>query len=117
MEYKLNIFSNERDEKGNKKIVKTYESSDYKLMYGVVEDILDLFDENNFKSTDPDEQLFDLITNAREQVNNLLKDIFYGLSDEELKLTDIEEIADVLLGVLKGSINKIVGKAKNALRG
>lgn len=114
MDLILKIYSKERDEKGNRKIIKTYEQNSYSLLYGTVEDILKLFDG---KSLQNDEEIINLVKGGKDQVDGLLKDIFYGLKDEEIRGAEIEEIAFVLVEVLKDSILSIVTKAKNAMRG
>ena len=48
MKLVLNIYSRERDENGNRIISKTYKANDYELLYGVVEDVLNLFDPKNY---------------------------------------------------------------------
>ena len=115
MELKLNIYSQkERDAKGKRKIEKTYKVDSYELLYGTIEDVLNLFDD--VAILEKDEEIFNIIKSARNQVNDLLKDIFIGISDDELKRTNFEEIATVIIDVLKSSLNEIITKAKNAMR-
>lgn len=115
MELKLNIYSqNERDEKGKRKIEKTYKTDSYELLYGTVEDVLNLFDD--VAILQKDEDIFNIIKSARNQVNDLLKDIFLGISDDELRRTNLDEIAIVIINVLKSSLKEIVTKAKNVMR-
>lgn len=114
MDLILKIYSKERDENGKRKILKTYEQNSYSLLYGTVEDILKLFDG---KSLQNDEEIINVVKGGKDQVDDLLKDIFYGLKDEEIRNAEIDEIALVLVEVLKGTILSIVTKAKNAMRG
>lgn len=113
MEFKLNIYSKEKESNGKRKIQKEYKIDSYDLLYGTVEDILNLFDVTDLNNED---ELFKLIKNAKNQVNDLLKDIFVGLTDEELKMTKFDEAAIVIVSVLKESIKDIVTKSKNAMR-
>ena len=115
MELKLNIYSQkERDEKGKRKIDKTYKTDSYELLYGTVEDVLNLFDD--VAVLKKEEDILNIINSARDQVNDLLKDIFVGISDEELRRTNLQEIAVVILNVLKSSLKEIITKAKNVMR-
>lgn len=114
MELVLNIYSRERDENGKRKILKTYKGNDYQLLYGTVEDVLNLFDPNVLKD---DDKILDVIQSARNEVNDLLKDIFLGITDEELKGTTLDEIVQVVINVLTYSMLGIIGKAKNVMRG
>lgn len=113
MELRLNIYSRERDEKGKRKIAKVYKTDSYELLYGTVEDILNLFDMADLKNED---EIINIIKDAKNQVNDLLKDIFIGLKDEELRNTNFDEIVIVIMNVLKSSLKEIIGKAKNVMR-
>lgn len=115
MELILNIYSQkERNENGKRKIEKTYKTDSYELLYGTVEDVLKLFD--GVTNLEKDEEIFNIIKSAREQVNDLLKDVFVGISEDELRRTNLDEIALVIVSVLKSSLKEIITKAKNAMR-
>lgn len=106
---KLNIYE-------NKKIIKTYEADTYDLMYGTVTDLVKALDLDKLKSG-KDEDILDLIMqflmNGLDAVNDLLKDIFEGLTDEELKKTKIKEIAIVLMQIVNFTFNQIGTSSKN----
>ena len=51
--------------------------------------------------------------NGLDAVNDLLKDIFEGLTDEELKKTKIKEIAIVLMQIVNFTFNQIGTSPKN----
>lgn len=115
MKLQLNIYSqNERDEKGKRKVEKTYTTDSYELLYGTVEDVLNLFDD--VAVLQKEEEIINIIKSAKNQVNDLLKDIFVGITDDELKRTTFDEIVVVVIDVLKSSLTEIIGKAKNAMR-
>lgn len=107
---KLNIYE-------NKKIIKTYEANTYDLMYGTVTDIINIAKIDELKTGSNDEifkLVFNLVITSLDTVNNLLKDIFEGLTDEELKKTKIKEIANVLVEVIVYTFNEMMsGGSKN----
>lgn len=108
---KLNIYAK------NKEIKKTYEVEEYDLMFGTIEDVSDAVNLDSLKTGSDVEILKmvgSLVLNSMDTVKNLLKDIFPGLTDEELKNTKVKEIAAVLIGVVKFTIAELgKGKTKN----
>lgn len=97
---KLNIYE-------KKQIVKTYEADTYDLMFGTIEDVADAVKLDELK-TGSDVEIIKMVGNlvltSMDTVKNLLKDIFDGITDEELKNTKVSEIARVLLDVIKFTI-------------
>ena len=107
---KLNIYN-------KKQIVKTYSVDAYDLMFGTVEDVAEAIDLDSLK-TGSDVEIITmagkLVLGSMDTVKNLLKDIFEGLTDEELKHTKVSEIAVVLVDVVKFTITQLnLGNAKN----
>lgn len=108
---KLNIYD-------KKKIIKTYEVDAYDLMFGTVEDVANAIDIDSLK-TGSDVEIIQmagkLVMSSMDTVKNLLKDIFDGLTDEELKNTKVSEIATVLVDVVKFTIAQLNlgGNGKN----
>lgn len=100
---KLNIYE-------KKKIIKTYEVDTYDLMFGTVEDVANAIDIDSLK-TGSDVEIIKmvgkLVMTSMGTVKNLLKDIFDGLTDEELKGTKVSEIAAVLVDVVKFTIDQL----------
>lgn len=94
----------------NREIEKTYEAENYDLMFGTVEDIMTIFDIDALK-TGSDVELINLVTKALPTclniINPLLKDIFAGLTDEELKRVKLKEVAIVLVDVIKYTLTEI----------
>ena len=94
----------------NKKPVKTYTAEAYDLMFGTVEDIAEAMNLDNLK-TGSDVEIIglavDLIKRNMETVKNLLKDVFDGLTDEEIKHARVRDIALVLLDVVKYTIGQL----------
>ncbi len=103
MDLKLNIYE-------KKKIVKTYTAETYDLMFGTVEDLIDLIDLDQLKNgTDAEiiKLVGKVIINGMRIIKPLLKDIFEGLTDEELKKTKVSEISTALVEIVKFSISQI----------
>lgn len=103
MELKLNIYN-------KKEIAKTYTAETYDLMFGTVEDLIDLVNLDKLQ-TGSDEELIQIVGEAVAKglgiIKPLLKDIFDGLTDDELRNTKTVDIARVLVEVIKYSINEI----------
>ena len=103
MDLKLNIYE-------KKKVVKTYTAETYDLMFGTVEDLLDVIDIDNIQAGDRTELLkaiAKVLARSMDIVKPLLKDIFEGLTDEELRNTTLKNIINVLAEVIAYSINHL----------
>ena len=106
MELKLNIYN-------GKVIEKTYITDTYDLMYGTIEDVLNVID---LDKIDKSVELGKMIIRLLPLINPFLKDVFNGLTDEELRRTKVKEVKqifekifsygfDLLIGVEDGSKN------------
>lgn len=99
----LNIYE-------KKKVIKTYTADTYDLMFGTVEDISDAVNLDEMK-TGSDVEVFQavvkLITGSKETVKDLLKDVFDGLTDEELRNTKVKEQAQVLVEVVNYTLSQL----------
>lgn len=103
MDLKLNIYE-------KRKIIKTYTAETYDLMFGTVEDLLNVIDIDNIQAGDKTELIkavAKVLAHSMDIVKPLLKDVFDGLTDEELRNTSIKEIVDVLSNIVTYSINQI----------
>ena len=101
----------------SKKPVKTYTAETYDLMFGTVEDIAEAMNLDNLR-TGSDVEIIglavDLIKRNMATVKDLLKDIFEGLTDDEIKHARVRDIARVLLDVVKYTIGQLkTGDSKN----
>lgn len=103
MELRLNIYE-------KNKIVKTYTTDTYDLMFGTVEDFCDLIEIDNLK-TGSDAEIIKMagkaLTSGMETVKDLFKDIFEGLTDEELRKTKIKEMIKIVVEVIKYSVTEM----------
>ena len=103
MELKINIYN-------KREIAKTYTSDTYDLMFGTVEDFMDLINVDELKTGD-DKEIIVLVGKALPKgmgtIKALLKDVFEGMTDEDLKHTKVKEITRVLVNIIKSSITEI----------
>lgn len=111
MDLKLNIYD-------RRNIVKTYTAETYDIMFGTVEDLIDTFNLDGLNANDNVELIkvaTSIVMNGMDVVKPLLKDIFEGLTDEELRNAKIKEVATVLVEVVKFTMEQIAkgSKGKN----
>lgn len=111
MELKLNIYD-------KKQVVKTYTAETYDIMFGTVEDLLDVIDLDHLKTGNDAEfvkMIADAVVKGFDLIKPLLKDIFDGLTDDELRNAKVKEIALVILNVIKFTGAQIMrgSKGKN----
>lgn len=103
MELKLNIYE-------KRKVVKTYTAESYDIMFGTAEDLIEALNLDGFKTDDNVELLkvaSQVVINAFDVIKPMLKDMFEGLTDDELRNTKVTEVATVLVQVVKFSMNQI----------
>ena len=104
----LNIYE-------KRQITKTYTAETYDIMFGTVEDLINVIDLDSFtKDDDVDfiKAIGKIIVNSMDIIKPLLKDIFEGLTDEELRKTKISEIVKNVIEIVKFSIAQM-GKGGN----
>lgn len=89
---KLNIYKNQRE------VEKTLEAETYDIMYGTVEDLLQIFDPdcltNNMK-------IAEMVFKYFNELKPLLKDIFPDLKDEDMRNIKIKELVPLFITVCK----------------
>ena len=103
MELKLPVYN-------KREIIKTYTNNTYNLMYGTVEDILQIVDIDKLQ-TPTDKEISMLVIKAvpksMDTIKELLKDIFEGITDDELRNTQVKDIVKVIIDLIKYSIIEI----------
>ena len=100
---KLNIYD-------PKEVIKTYEANEYELMFGTVEDMIDAAKLDKIESGTDAEIVIaatNLVTTSMDTVKDLLKDVFDGLTDDEIRHTRVSEIVNVIVDVIKYAISQI----------
>lgn len=101
MELKLNIYDDDM-----KEVVKTYKTETFDIRTGSVEDLLDLIDVDNFTSVSDAviiKAALKLVSKGFVSIKDILKTVFKGLSDEEIKNTKMTELVNVIVGIVKYS--------------
>lgn len=82
---RLNVYLNQNEVKH------TYECDAYDLMYGTVEDILDILDGVTGKGNDDGEMVRAIVAN-RDKLNALILDVFPDMTDEDLRNIKVKEL-------------------------
>ena len=89
---KINIYKNQKE------IEKTYEVDEYDIMYGTVQDILEVLDDgiDDLKTED---QLLKLVTANRKKLETFILDIFAseGMTEDELRNVKLKELIPVFI--------------------
>ena len=96
---KLNVWKNQRE------IEKTFECDEYDLMYGTMEDILELFDSVEDSSTN--DEILKVINSNRLKLNSLLMDVFPDMTKEDIRNIKVKELIPFfmdLFGFVKESL-------------
>ena len=104
MEIKLPIYE-------GKQVAKIYTAETYDIMFGTVEDLIDAVDMEKFMSgnnNDLVEGVAKAITKIFGMIKPILKDIFEGLTDEEIKHTKVKDVAKVIVAIVKFSVSQVV---------
>lgn len=101
---KLNVYKTQTE------IEKTYEIDNYDLMYGTVEDVLSIFDD--IEDYSDNAQIFKVIQKNRTKLNDLMKDVFPDLTDDELRRIKVKELIPVFIELFN-YVQKSFGIEKN----
>jgi len=100
---KLNIYD-------GKDIVKTYTAETYDLMFGVIEDVADAINLDSLKNGDDTEIIKmagEMILGSIGTIRELLKDVFEGITDEELKHVKVSEIIIVMVDIVRFTLRQL----------
>lgn len=98
-----------------KQVVKAYTAETYDIMFGTVEDLIDAVDMEKFMSgnnNDLVEGVAKAIPKIFGMIKPLLKDIFEGLTDEEIKHTKVKDVAKVIVAIVKFAVSQVVTEDK-----
>lgn len=118
---KLNIYGKKKN--GKKEIVKTYEASEYDLMFGTIEDLTNQIDMSAVGEEITDSMIMQIVgglmVNNIGTIKNLLADIFDGITLDEIRNTTVKEVASVLIDVILYTVVELTnsfawGDSKNA---
>ena len=112
MQLNLNIYR-------GREVEKVYTADEYDIMFGTVEDLVNLIDVDSLTGGETDADFVGavaaLLKGGIGSVRSLLKEIFPDVTDEELKRVKMRDVVNILVNVLKyGFINmKGASSAKN----
>ncbi len=103
MEIKLNIYN-------GKEVVKVYTAETIDFSFGVIEDILDALDLENMK-TGSKTELAGVIIKCSKQLKPFLRDMFPGVTDEEIRNTHIQNLIEVFKGLYEYATKELMTAA------
>lgn len=108
MEIKLDIYVDRK----LKEVKKTYIANDFEVSTAVCEDLLNVIDldmlDGGLEALSDETKLLQLLKTVVGGVNvfkDLLKDVFEGLTDEEIRYTKLNEILKCVATIIKYAIN------------
>lgn len=104
MEIKLPIYE-------KRQVVKTYTAETYDIMFGTVEDLINVIDVDKF--TDGTDKEFALavaktLPSVFGMIKPLLKDVFEGLTDDEIKKCRLSDVVTVIVKIIKTSMAQVI---------
>lgn len=97
MELKLNIYK-------GKTIEKTYKAETFDIMFGTVEDLLNIIDLEKLNS---DTEIAKLIIKVFPLLKPFLKDVFEGVTDDELRRTKIKELIPLFVNIFVFALKEL----------
>ena len=96
----LNIYSAEN----KKDIDKTYTCESYDLMLGTVEDLMQMFDVDAMTDN---LAVTRMVAKSYAKLKPFIKDIFTGVTDEELKRVKVKELIPTFIDVFKSIVEDL----------
>ena len=108
MELTLKIYK-------GREVEKEYTTDTIDFSLGVVEDVFDALDLENMKNGD-NAELAAMVIKCSKQLKPFLKDMFDGVTDEELRRTRIQNLIGIFKGLFEYATNElgmIIGDEKN----
>lgn len=93
----LNIYA--ADDRN--KIEKTYTAESYDLMFGTVEDLIQLADIDKMQDN---AEVTKLVVTSFGKLKPFIKDVFTGVTDDELKRVKVKELIPLFINIFKSVI-------------
>lgn len=100
MELKLNIYGKSNE------IEKTYTTETYDILYGTLEDVLEIIDVDKI---DDALSIGKMVVKLLPQIKPLLKDVFPGLTDDELRRVKVKELVPLMMNIFKFAFDELKG--------
>ena len=94
---KLNIYN-------GKNIEKTYVADEIDIMFGTVEDLLDVIDFDNLSD---EKEVVKVVIKTLNNLKPFLKQIFDGLTDDEIKRTKVKELVPLFVDIVKYTMDEL----------
>ena len=94
---KLNIYN-------GKTIEKTYIADEIDIMFGTVEDLLDVIDIDNLND---EKEVVKVVIKTLNNLKPFLKQIFDGLTDDEIKRTKVKELVPLFVDIVKYTMDEL----------
>lgn len=94
-----------------KTVVKEYRAETIDLSFGVIEDVLDALD---FEHMTNQTEMAGMIVKASKQLKPFLKDIFDGVTDEEIRHTRIQNLIEIFKDLYKYAMQELGAAAGNS---
>ena len=94
---KLNIYD-------GKSIEKTYVAEEIDIMFGTVEDLLDAID---FDNLNDEKEVVKVVIKTLNNLKPFLKQIFDGLTDDEIKRTKVKELVPLFVDIVKYTMDEL----------
>lgn len=93
-----------------KNVVKEYNAETLDLSFGVIEDILDALD---FENMTDQKQLAGMIVKASKQLRPFLRDVFDGVTDDEIRHTRINNLVAIFKDLYTYAMTELGAAAGN----
>lgn len=97
---KINVYK--KDDKNE--IEKTYETETYDLMLGTVEDIMNIIDVDKMNDK---MAVANMCIKGYSQIKPFIKDVFVGITDEELKRIKVKELIPAFIEICRSIVDSI----------
>lgn len=106
MQLLLNIYDPQ-----TKNIAKQYTAETVDIMFGTIEDLIEIIDVDKLNDN---MEWAKVIVMCIKKLKPLLKEVFTGLTDEELKNTKINELIPLFINIIKYMFTEIKGLGGNS---
>lgn len=111
MELKLNIYE-------GREIKKTYTANEYDIMFGTVEDLIQLIDIDNLKGgvndTDFIGAVAQLLKGGFNEIKTILIELFPDVTEDELRNTKMKEVIQLIVDLVRYGFSEMMLGAKNS---
>ena len=100
----MNLILKIYDDKG-KNIIKTYESSEYDLMFGSVMSLMDLL---QIESLEDQLELLKVIHGAWSEIKEILSGVFPEATEDDRKHVKVKELLPIIINIAKFAVTDML---------